>query len=83
MRVHPKHQIEFEERNVFIFCESSRQVIWKKDGRPIKNDRISVYKDTNIKIDWTKSSDGGIYECHGYTEMGKQFIGYSELLVAS
>ena len=57
--------------------------MWKKDGIPIRYGRVSVSQGKNIRIDRTEPGDSGIYECHGYTENGKGFVGYSELLVAS
>ena len=75
----PKLQLAYEGTNPTIFCNSSTEPIWFKNGIEIeRNDKNLLY----VSFFGVLEEDSGDYACHGkFADNRRNFTIYSKLLV--
>ena len=79
--VYPKSQVAYVGNTVSIFCNTTRGIEWRKNGK-ILDKPLVFYENVVVLIDVTEK-DTGTYSCQGHNSNNILHTAYSELLVGS
>lgn len=76
--VTPKFQVVLVGDNLKIYCGSSTQAVWSKDGSKIQH----LGRGNQLALHNVQESDSGYYKCKGSITGGGIFVDRAKVLVA-